>query len=108
MVGQIEKHFSGHLQDALVHAAKAGLDGRGIVRDAELLESAMAGAGTKVGIFASEKYSQADACDIRMSNLCIVLSERIGIGRDSQPSSKLTRPSIAPVGRRTSHSRIRD
>lgn len=48
LVGQIEQHFSGHLQDALVHAAKAGIDGTGVMRDAELLEAAMSGMGTKV------------------------------------------------------------
>lgn len=64
LVGQIEKHFTGHLQDALVHAAKAGLDGTGVLRDAEALEAAMAGAGTKVRTLADCTLIPADMCDV--------------------------------------------
>ena len=44
---QIKRHFTGHLEEALVHAVDAGKDGTGVIRDAELLEAAMSGMGTK-------------------------------------------------------------
>lgn len=47
MSQQIQRHFSGHLQDALLHAVEAGKDGTGVQRDADLLEAAMSGMGTK-------------------------------------------------------------
>jgi len=46
----IKKHSSGNLRDALLyilHGAKATRDGRGIWRDAKLLEATMAGFGTR-------------------------------------------------------------
>lgn len=40
--------FSGHMQDGLYYIARAAeMDGRGIVRDTEVLESSMEGMGTK-------------------------------------------------------------
>ncbi|WWD20122.1 hypothetical protein CI109_104598 [Kwoniella shandongensis] len=44
----IQSEFSGHMRDGLYHIARgAEGDGRGVVRDAELLEAAMRGVGTK-------------------------------------------------------------
>jgi annexin A7/11 len=45
---RIHSEFSGHMQDALLHIARRfEADGDGILRDAEMLEAAMAGMGTK-------------------------------------------------------------
>ncbi|KAF7440240.1 hypothetical protein PC9H_000584 [Pleurotus ostreatus] len=44
----IKKEFSGHMKDALLYIAEgAKRDGRGVWRDAKLLERSMAGLGTK-------------------------------------------------------------
>ncbi|BEI85239.1 hypothetical protein CcaverHIS002_0506400 [Cutaneotrichosporon cavernicola] len=44
----IEKEFSGHMRDGLLHISRfAETDGNGVYRDAKLLEAAMAGMGTK-------------------------------------------------------------
>ncbi|KAJ8522392.1 hypothetical protein ONZ45_g1041 [Pleurotus djamor] len=44
----IKKEFSGHMRDALLYIAEgAKRDGRGVWRDAKLMEKAMAGLGTK-------------------------------------------------------------
>ncbi|WVQ75133.1 hypothetical protein IAR50_004742 [Cryptococcus sp. DSM 104548] len=44
----INSEFSGHMRDALYYIARgAEMDGDGVVRDAELLQAAMAGMGTK-------------------------------------------------------------
>ncbi|RSH93498.1 hypothetical protein EHS25_007854 [Saitozyma podzolica] len=44
----IHSEFSGHMRDALHFIARgAEMDGQGVTRDAELLEAAMAGMGTK-------------------------------------------------------------
>jgi len=44
----IASEFSGHMRDALMYIARgAEADGQGIQRDADMLEAAMAGAGTK-------------------------------------------------------------
>ncbi|GMK55288.1 hypothetical protein CspeluHIS016_0203440 [Cutaneotrichosporon spelunceum] len=44
----IDKEFSGHMRDGLLHVARfAENDGNGVHRDATLLEAAMAGMGTK-------------------------------------------------------------
>ncbi|KAK8849498.1 hypothetical protein IAR55_004832 [Kwoniella newhampshirensis] len=44
----IQNEFSGHMRDGLFYIARAAEgDGRGVVRDAELLEAAMRGMGTK-------------------------------------------------------------
>ena len=45
---RIQSEFSGHMRDALLHIArKFEGDGDGVQRDADLLEAAMAGMGTK-------------------------------------------------------------
>jgi hypothetical protein len=45
---RIHSEFSGHMRDALHFIARgAEMDGQGVTRDAELLEAAMAGMGTK-------------------------------------------------------------
>lgn len=46
--GAIASEFSGHMKDGLLFVARfAEGDGQGVQRDAELLEAAMSGAGTK-------------------------------------------------------------
>ena len=39
--------FHGHMEDALMHALRGAEDGTGVKRDAQLLESAMDGVGTR-------------------------------------------------------------
>lgn len=47
-INRVKSEFSGHMRDALYHIArKFEADGDGVLRDAELLEAAMAGMGTK-------------------------------------------------------------
>ena len=44
----MSSEFSGHMKDALIYVARyAEADGQGVQRDAELLEAAMSGMGTK-------------------------------------------------------------
>lgn len=48
LMNRILSEFSGHMQDGLYYIARAAeMDGRGVVRDVELLQASMAGMGTK-------------------------------------------------------------
>lgn len=48
LTSRILSEFSGHMQDGLYYIARgAEMDGRGVVRDVELLEASMSGMGTK-------------------------------------------------------------
>jgi len=45
---RIHAEFSGHMRDGLLYTVRgAEMDGQGVVRDAEMMEAAMAGMGTK-------------------------------------------------------------
>ena len=48
LISRMLNEFSGHMQDGLYYIARAAeMDGRGVVRDTEVLESSMEGMGTK-------------------------------------------------------------